>query len=364
MAATEIVTTRVRTRIVSESVLLFATVAAYAVWQLGGQIDTWYHGHYGFEIESFVTWPHALLYAGWVASTTPAVLYLIESRALGAPRDALLPPGYALVILGGAVFGIGGVLDLAWHNAFGFEVGHEALVSPTHLVLIYSSGVGVTGLLWAAVAWRRRAGGVGTLAGNAAVALSLGLLLKVTLFAFLYSLPFSTDYASEGTIARNLFGFAGIRAWADMTAQVAGTTGMILYGILLALFVTVPLRRLRLPAGPIATIVLWTAALMWVATPEFWIYLPAAVAAALVGETLWMLVRRGALGGPDGRVGYWLIAFAVPATQLYAYFALMAAFSGGISWSTALWTGAPLLAGIYGLIATAFAIPPRFAEES
>ncbi|HJY33423.1 MAG TPA: hypothetical protein VJ260_01155, partial [Vicinamibacterales bacterium] len=85
MAATEIVTTRVRTRIVSESVLLFATVAAYAVWQLGGQIDTWYHGHYGFEIESFVTWPHALLYAGWVASTTPAVLYLIESRALGAP---------------------------------------------------------------------------------------------------------------------------------------------------------------------------------------------------------------------------------------------------------------------------------------
>jgi hypothetical protein len=362
MAATDIVTTRARARIISESVLLFATLAAYAVWQLGGQIDTWYHAHYGFEIESFVTWPHALLYAGWVASSTPAVLYLIESRSLGAPRDALLPPGYPLVILGAAGFGVGGILDLAWHNRFGFEVGHEALVSPTHLVLIYSSGVGVIGLLWAALAWRSRAQAVATGAGNMAIALSLGLLLKVLLFAFLYSLPFSTDYASEGAIARNLFGFSGIGAWSDMTAQVAGTTGMILYGILVALFVTVPLRRLRLPAGAIATIVLWVAALMCVATPELWIYLPAALAAALVGETLWMLVRRGSFGGPDGRIGYWLIAFAVPATQLYAYFALMAAFGGGISWSTSLWTGAPLLAGVYGLVATVFAIPPRFAE--
>jgi len=214
-SAPGIVTTRVHTRIVSEGVLLFATLAAYMVWQLGAQIDVWYHTHYGFEVESFVTW-----------------------------------------------------------------------------------------------------------------------------------------------------GFAGIGAWGDMTAQVAGTTGMILYGMLLALFVTVPLRRLRLPAGAITTIILWTSAMICVATPELWIYLPAALAAALVGEALWLRIRRGSWGGPDGRAGYWLIAFAVPAAQLYTYFALMAAFGGGISWSTSLWTGAPLLAGIYGLIATAFAIPPRFVEAT
>ena len=360
MAATGIVTTRVRTRIVSEGVLLFATLAAYMVWQLGAQIDVWYHAHYGFEVESFVTWPHALLYGGWFASATPAVLYLIESRALDAPRAAMLPSGYPLVILGAAGFGVGGVLDLVWHSTFGFEVGHEALVSPSHLALIYTSSAGVFGLVWAAVAQRRTSEAT----ANVAVALSLGLLLKTMLFAFLYSLPFSADYASEGAIAGDLFGFAGIGAWGDMTAQVAGTTGMILYGMLLALFVTVPLRRLRLPAGAITTIILWTSAMICVATPELWIYLPAALASALVGEALWLRIRRGSWGGPDGRAGYWLIAFAVPAAQLYTYFALMAAFGGGISWSTSLWTGAPVLAGIYGLIATAFAIPPRFVEAN
>ena len=127
---------------------------------------------------------------------------------------------------------------------------------------------------------------------------------------------------------------------------------------------TAELRLLRLPTGAIATIVVWTAAMICVATPELWIYLPAALVAALVGEALLTFMNRGSLGGRDGRVGYWLIGFAVPATQLYAYFALMAAFGGGINWSTSLWTGAPVLAGIYGLIASMFAIPPRFAEAS
>jgi len=244
MAATPIAAVRVRTRIVSERALLFATLAAVVIWQLGAQIDAWYHMHYGFEIESFATWPHALLYAGWLASATPAVLYLIEGRTLGAPRDSRLPPGYPLLILGAAGFGVGGAFDLAWHSTFGFEVGQEALVSPSHLALIYTSAVSVTGLVWATIAWRRRSAPVASTLESLAVALSLGLLLKTLLFAFLYSLPFSTDYASGGAISGELFGFAGIGAWSDMTAEVAGTSGMVLYGRLLALFVTVPLRLL------------------------------------------------------------------------------------------------------------------------
>jgi hypothetical protein len=362
MAATNVVSPRIRTRMLSESALLIGTLAGFVVWQLGANIDAWYHAHYGFAIESFLTWPHALLYFGWVASAAPAALYLFESNALATPRASALPPGYPLVIGGAIVFGIGGALDLAWHESFGFEVGHEALVSPSHLVLIYGSALGTLGLVWAAIDRRRRAAHGARVAGDLAVVLGLGILLSALLFGFGYSQPFSTDYASSGALSSGLYGYEGIRAWGDMVAQIAGTTGMVFHAMLLALFTAVPLRLLRLPTGALATIVLWSAAMTLVAGPEMWIYLPAAVAGALVGEGVWAAMGRGALGGRDGRAGYWTIAFVVPATQLFAYFALMAGFGGGITWSTPLWSGAPVLAGLYGLIACMFAIPPAFVH--
>ena len=40
--------------------------------------------------------------------------------------------------LGAVLFVVAGVLDLAWHELFGFEVDVEALLSPTHLLLAAS----------------------------------------------------------------------------------------------------------------------------------------------------------------------------------------------------------------------------------
>ena len=34
---------------------------------VGLNVDAWYHLHFGFEIETFFTWPHALIYGGWLA---------------------------------------------------------------------------------------------------------------------------------------------------------------------------------------------------------------------------------------------------------------------------------------------------------
>ena len=166
-----------------------------------------------------------------------------------------------------------------------------------------------------------------------------------------------------GSLTGSLFGFAGIAAWHDMTAQVAGTSGIILYAMLLSLFVVVPLRRLRLATGAITVIVLWNEAFNLIGIPEMWIYLPAVIVSAIVGEVVWSVMGRGALGGRDARVGYWTIGAAVPATLFIAYFALMATIGGGIAWTTPLWAGAPVLAGIYGLAASVFAVPPRFASD-
>jgi hypothetical protein len=363
MTATPAAISTVRARVLSETALFVATFIGFVVWEFGGHIDVWYHQHYGFAIESFVTWPHALLYAGWIASAVPAAVYVFDSRRLGVARSAMLPAGYALVLVAAAAFGAAGIFDLAWHATVGFEVNQEALVSPSHIALIFSSGLGYIGLAWVAIARRGRVPGQRLLM-DLAIALSVGAVLRHSLYALSYSQPFSADYASAGAIAGKLFGFNGVTAWLDETAQVAGVSGVILYSMLLSLFLVVPLRRLRLASGAIAMIVLWNAVFSLVGIPEMWIYLPAIVGSAVVGELLWAAMGRGALGGRDERRGYWVIGFAVPATQFFLYFAIMAAYGGGIVWSTPLWTGTPILAGLYGLLASGLAIPPRFLSAA
>ena len=359
MAVTHAVTAATRSRAVSERLLFVATMVGFVIWDLGGHIDVWYHQHFGFMIESFLTLPHALLYVGWIASAAPAAAYLFESRASGLPRSAWLPPGYALVVAGAAAFGVGGGFDLWWHSTFGFEVNQEALISPSHLALICSAGLGYFGLVWVAIDRRRRERSRG-FATDLAVAVSLGMLFRHSLYALFYSQPFATDYASGGSVGGSLFGFAGITAWHSMAADVAGSTGIVLYAILLSLFVVVPLRRLRLATGAVTVIVLWNEAFNLIGIPEMWLYLPAVIVSAIVAEGVWSAMGRGALGGRDARAGYWAIGAALPATLFIGYFALMWTIGGGITWTTPMWAGAPLWAGIYGLLASVFAIPPRF----
>jgi hypothetical protein len=358
-ATTPAVSPRIRARTLSETTVFVATFIGFLIFEAGGHVDVWYHQHYGFAIESFLTWPHALLYAGWIAGTAPAAAYLFESMALKVPRSRMLPDGYPVVLLFGAAFGGAGFFDLIWHTLFGFEVSQETLISPSHIAIIFTAGLGFVGLAWVAISRRRREPAP-RLFMDLVVAISVGILLRHSLYTLLYSQPFDADYASGGAIAGQVFGFKGITAWRDESAQVAGISGVILYSMLLSLFVVVPLRRLRLASGALAEIVLWNAAFSVLGIPEMWIYLPAALGSAIVGEVIWAAMGRGALGGRNERRGYWVIGFAVPATQFLLYFAIMAAFGGGIIWSTALWTGMPILAGLYGLIASGFAIPPRF----
>jgi hypothetical protein len=55
-----------------------------------------------------------------------------------------VPAGYRLALTGVVVFGIGGVLDLVWHQLLGIEVEIDALLSPTHMVLLVGAMLIVT----------------------------------------------------------------------------------------------------------------------------------------------------------------------------------------------------------------------------
>lgn len=345
--------------------LLALTTFGMAAWQAGVYVDVWYHTHRGFEIESFFTWAHALLYGGWVLAGLVVATY----PTWGAGR---LPRGYRTFGLGVALFGLGGLIDLLWHTAFGFEVGQEAVLSPAHLWLAVSFTVAALGLYEAAARWRTRlgpliqhqeeAGGAWLSWRDLPLVLGLGMLLRVTGWYGIYANPLTVDFAAGGTTAGTLYAFAGL-AWTNGVAEIAGTAGIFLHSVVLALFVVMPLRHLRLPSGSIATIMLYDALLIVPATDQ-WLALPAVAGAALTGEAVWVWVRRGGLGGPDGEIGYWVLGGLVPLVQVSLSFALLGLFGGGLAWSIHLWSGVPVAAGILGLSVAVLTVPPSFIARS
>jgi hypothetical protein len=338
----------------TEAALHWLLLSLVLIWQAGAHVDAWYHLHYGFAIESFVTWPHALLYGGWLG--TGAVLAALCGVRAGLGER--LPWSLRLGLLGVGLFALGGLFDLVWHTLFGFEVSLEALITPAHTWLLVAFMIACFGLFLGAAEQRARAGTVGYRPRlvDLPVVLSLAMLFRATLWSAIYSAPLAADYAAGGALGRRLAGFSGI-AWETMATQVAGTTGMLLYSVVLALVLVASLRSLRLPAGAIAVIMLWEGVMVAVVA-DMWLYLPAVAGGALAGEALWAWVWRGGLGGPDGEAGYWVLGFVVPTVVFCLYFALMGIAGGGITWTTHLWAGMPFLAGLYGLIVSLFVVPP------
>src|SRR5712691_4674387 len=79
----------------------FWTLLAFAViWQIGAHVNAWYHVHHGFEIDSFFTAPHYLLYGGWIAFLLTAVLSVKPYVSDIGFRGLTGVPGASLVLAG------------------------------------------------------------------------------------------------------------------------------------------------------------------------------------------------------------------------------------------------------------------------
>lgn len=352
-----------RTSVLSATTLLSLVTGAVVLWQTGVYVDAWYHLHYNFAIESFFTWPHAMLYAGWGLTSLVVALALGDGLARGLPRGEWLPRGFALVLAGGALFGLGGAFDFIWHSLVGFEVAQEAILAPSHLWLAIAFIISAFGLAQAAVSQRRAAGrpSYRLRAIDLPIMVTIGALLRVCQWFATYGDPLSADFASGGAVVGRLPGFTGV-AFAGQAGQIAGTVSILLHSLVLALLLVGPLRWLRLPGGAISIIMLYSGVLMLGATDQ-WLYLPAIIGAALVGEAIWAGLWRGRLGGLSGTTGYWLLGAAVPAVQFSLYLITMATMGGGIIWTAHLWAAMPIVAGLFGLTGSLLAVPPRLLSE-
>ncbi len=111
------------------------TVALASWLMVGLFVDGWAHNNLDASLETFFTPWHALFYSGFTA----CAVWLLWLVRLGLRRGlvgaAAVPQGYGLGLVGLAVFAVGGVADMTWHLIFGIERDVEALFSPSHLVL-------------------------------------------------------------------------------------------------------------------------------------------------------------------------------------------------------------------------------------
>jgi hypothetical protein len=127
--------------------------------------------------EDFFTPWHAIFYAGFIFTAGWITKVLYRRRSAGSIRS-WIPDGYGWAVVGVGTFAIGGIGDGIWHTIFGVEVGIDALLSPTHLLLVF----GMVLILAAPLQVAARTGGPVWVAVGSMTILSI-LVAFVTTFA-------------------------------------------------------------------------------------------------------------------------------------------------------------------------------------
>jgi hypothetical protein len=319
-------------------------------------VDGWAHNHGQVDQSFFTPW-HAILYCGFALLGAFLLLTLVKNHARARPWRSAFPPGYGSAVVGAAVFAVGGVGDLIWHTLLGIEQGIEGNISPSHLTLALGGLLLFTGPLRSA--WSQTA--------PQAAARWVTWLPAVLAVTYMYSLlTYFTQYASPLVTSR-----ADLHLTQILLTLTSGQTytendlsaKLSVSGILLQTAITmgvlfVLLRRWpRLPLGTFAVVLGINGLLMSFLAGDAPI-LAVAVLSALIGLVV-DLLNRALRPAADQVLRLRLFAFAVPGINYLIYFGVLLGMHGSLGWSTHLWTGAIVEAGLVGLLLSyVFVAPP------
>ena len=304
-------------------------------WVLGGAyLDGWAHRHIG-RLETFLTPWHAILYSGVLATGAFLFVHLMRGRDTGRSWRTALPRGYGIAFLGFCLFGIGGTLDLGWHTIFGIERSYAASISPTHLLLMASAALMVSGGLRAAwLSGTTRLGYAGLLSATA--------LLAVFIFFSQDLHPFTSQWSAAGFVP---LGFKD--QWEELGVTEIILQSAILMGVILFL-----LGRFSLPRGALTimlTLTTTAVVVIWQLDPIVFI----GVLGGLIGDLLIAALRPS----PARPLAVRSFAALLPAALYLLYF-LGILKVDGIWWPFHVWTGAIVIAGVTGLLISYLAVPP------
>lgn len=299
-------------------------------------IDGWSHSHITSRAtESALTPWHVPLYAGSIACALVIFRIVERYRIPGAGWRGTAPRGYGLAVVATFLYPVGAALDLIWHAVFGVEGGVEALISPTHVVVISCMGVmvGTAFRSWA------QADPVATAGDRWAT------WRAVTSMTFvLLTVLFSTTYADPLT---KLFGAPGTEQ--DVAA---GLTGFLFISVIVSAVIAALLQPRRpLPTGSFTLLYAGAGIGIGFLSGAVAFTVTVCLAAGLATDAGLVLMRRR--GWLDEYA--FLLAPLSVAVLWTAYFALLAV-RHGVAWIIHVWVGAIVLSALVALLISLLAL--------
>ena len=319
-------------------------------WLMGGlsfllmgglYLDGWAHGHGRVDKTFFTPW-HAILYSSFALLACCLAFTVVSNRRKGVSWQQAIPAGYRLSLLGVIIFACAAPADLLWHTLFGFEVGIEPLLSPSHLALALGGVLTITGPLRATL---RRPIPVAEQGWKTLFPMLLSLTAALMVFAFFTQ--FGNTFSHLGTI---------VSPFTDNETKSFGATGILLQTALLMGFLLFAVRRWRLPLGSLTLLFAVYVTLLSVLNNQYQL-IPGVVLAGIIADVLLRVLRLR-----SSSLEFRVFAFVVPLT-LYLFFFLTLALTHTISWSIHLWLGSCVMAGFVGLMLSFLLVPPQGPTE-
>ncbi len=316
------------------------------LWMIGGvHLDAW--AHHKFDIETFLTAWHALMYSGYIALTGVLMGTFIRNVSRGAVWRAAVPAGYGLSLLGAAILLIGVFADMLWHARFNIRPRLDALLNPPHLFLVFGSALMISGPLRAA--WKRPVGAGRSWVSLLPAILSLALLLAGLSFFTSYSHPLSDallTIAQRPPSDTQMHGYVG-----------TGMSSILLQSTIMMGIILLAVRRWWLPIGSL-TLMITIAYGLTVSIHENFFLIPFEILAGLAAEILYWRLKPTA-GRP---ASFRWFSFGVPLIFYTLYF-LALSLTNVIWWTISLRVEAILLSGLTGWLLSYAVLPPPAIDK-
>ncbi|GAA3859027.1 hypothetical protein GCM10022243_25920 [Saccharothrix violaceirubra] len=314
-------------------------------FSIGLFLDAWAHANVP-ELETFFTPWHAVFYSGFAATAAWISWVVWRNVQRGHSWRDAVPAGYGPAVLALPLFALSGVGDYLWHTFLGIERGLDILYSPTHLGLITSMIIILnTPLRTAWVKLGDRPSPREFLPAALSLAFTTSLVLLFAGFAD------ATVWTSADVVRAFSFPKGNETLFTLTLAASVAVTNIVLIVPLLVIA-----RRFRPPLG-LATLVYTVCMLLSTAIAGY-ANISTAIGFVLAGVVadvlLWWLKPSG---DAPGRLRLFaaLSSFATWAI----YFAVAGITAGGMPSVTEMWTGAPVLAALHGLLLAALLVPTR-----
>jgi hypothetical protein len=306
---------------------------------LGAAIDGWAHVNIlsAVQADGFFTPWHGMLYSAF-AATAGWTFFLAYRRRDRSPRWWVdgWPVGYRIGAAGVGVFLLAGLMDMVWHTVFGVEVTLDALLSPSHLLLL----IGTVMLLTSPVRSWWHAGGRGRRAAGAVFGLALGTTAASVFLG--YVSYFEHVYA--------VLPYDGVLESPSSTTAVVGVAGYVVTTTMMVVPLLLTYQRRAATPG-LATALVACVGTFPLITHEFpaldTVGVAGSVAAAALADLI--LVRLDAVRGLNayGRLPLAAGLFAALVTSGHL---LAVHLYDGIRWPAELWTGSIMTATVVAAV--------------